>query len=157
MLFLVFSQNGERLDVDSLVPHAARIGKAKLRVLSSDPNQTHLTLKAADGSYSGSFQVTTRAATEDDYARADLAEQAGNAAGMAQLARRCSGVWEVQATDTEDQSVEHAELAALNLSAVLAWAGLGPVMPNDGSTLYGVRGAKLRLQERLNSRAAVAS
>jgi hypothetical protein len=60
---------------------------------------------------------------------------------MALLAARCSVLWIVTPEGTPTGSAE------LQLSALLASVALGPVMPSDESTLYGVRGAMERAEK----------
>lgn len=81
------------------------------------------------------FGIDVRRTTEEDFREADLAEMRGKAGGMATLARRCGSVWVIDAGET---SLEWVFLALL--ASVL----LGPILPADGSTLCGVRGARLR-------------
>ena len=57
---------------------------------------------------------------------------------MSTLAERCPTVWEVSSVGVD------SELARLNLCGILASVALGPVLPDDGATLYGVRGAMER-------------
>jgi hypothetical protein len=47
---------------------------------------------------------------------------------------------------------EDSELARLNLCGILAAIALGPVLPDDGATLYGVRGAMERVERLLKAR-----
>ncbi len=86
------------------------------------------------------FDVTARAVTADDVADAWAAERASRAGGMASLAERCPTVWEVQAQEPT------SALALQQLAAVLASVALGPVLPSDELTLYGVRGALERAE-----------
>lgn len=86
------------------------------------------------------FSIAIREATEDDWARADAAGEAGRAGGMSLLARRCRVVWEI-ASDAEDA-------ALWTFAATLAGALLGPILPADEATLVGVRGARLRAERR---------
>ena len=60
---------------------------------------------------------------------------------MAQLAARCRALWVVTAESEISGSAE------LQLSALLASVALGPVLPEDESTLYGVRGAMERAEK----------
>jgi hypothetical protein len=57
------------------------------------------------------------------------------------LAARCPAVWIV----TPEAEVQGS--AELQLSALLASVALGPVLPDDESTLYGVRGAMERAEK----------
>ncbi len=67
---------------------------------------------------------------------------------MSSLAERCHTIWEVESLGTD------SELARLNLCGILASVGLGPVLPDDGSTLYGVRGSMERVDRLLRARQA---
>jgi hypothetical protein len=60
---------------------------------------------------------------------------------MAQLAARCVALWVITPTGEVTGSAE------LQLSALLASVALGPVLPSDVSTLYGVRGAMERAEK----------
>jgi len=95
--------------------------------------------------YEGRFSIHTRWTSEHDRADARDAEQRGRAAGMATLAERCPTIWDVEALGQD------SELARLNLCGILAAVALGPVLPDDGSTLYGVRGAMERVEKLLKT------
>jgi hypothetical protein len=82
------------------------------------------------------FTIDVRSSTDDDYARAAVAAQHGRAGGMDLLARRCPAIWRVE-TDADER-------ATWRFAAILASALLGPVMPEDESTLVGVRGARAK-------------
>jgi hypothetical protein len=103
-------------------------------------------LRSEKHGYEGRFSIHTRWASEHDRVDARDAEQRGQAAGMASLAERCPTIWEVEPVGPD------AELARLNLCGILAAVALGPVLPDDGSTLYGVRGAMERVDRLLKAR-----
>lgn len=103
-------------------------------------------LHSAKHGYEGRLSIRTRWASEHDRADARDAEQRGQAAGMAALAERCPTIWDVEPIGQD------SELARLNLCGILAAVALGPVLPDDGSTLYGVRGAMERVQKLLKAR-----
>ncbi|MEI9937033.1 MAG: hypothetical protein WDO69_07395 [Pseudomonadota bacterium] len=103
-------------------------------------------LRSERHDYEGRFSIHTRWASEHDRADARDAEQRGQAAGMATLAARCRTIWDVEPIDDD------SELARLNLCGILAAVALGPVLPDDGSTLYGVRGAMERVEKLLKAR-----
>ena len=92
------------------------------------------------GSETDQFRITSRAVLPADLRAAQEAESRGRAAGMADLAARCTRVWEVAA------ETNASEAATLTLCAVLASTALGPVLPDDRSTLFGVRGAMERVK-----------
>ncbi len=91
------------------------------------------------------FTIQTRARSPDDLTRAEAAEQAGRAAGMSALAARCPSIWEL--------SADGSEVGTLLACAMLASVALGPVMPPDASTLYGVRGAMERADRAAGAKA----
>jgi hypothetical protein len=64
---------------------------------------------------------------------------------MSDLAARCPAVWTISAEG------EVTGTAELQLSALLASVALGPVLPEDESTLYGVRGAMERAEKAAES------
>jgi hypothetical protein len=144
---LVFAQRHEpSVDLAALVNNARRYFEAEVDVLdasSPTPERTELLLRSDRYGYRGVFRLTARAAEPRDWSRADAAEIAGRAAGMGDLARRCSVVWELDPVEPVD------ERAILNLCALLASVALGPVLPPDGSTLLGVRSSMLRLEKLL--------
>ncbi len=107
-------------------------------------------LESPSGGYSGNFQLVVRSARLEDHADADRAELAGKAAGMAGLARRCQSLWEVRAAASAPPWGDDAAL--LNLCAILASVALGPVLPADLSTLFGVRGAMERVERVIGKR-----
>lgn len=82
--------------------------------------------------------LRARQIRSEDLGAADRAESRGRAAGMAALARRCRSLWEVEAEAGLDTALFH------EFCALLASVALGPVLPPDESTLYGVRGAMER-------------
>ncbi len=84
------------------------------------------------------YTLSQQANADPAIALARAAEQRGKAFGMAQLAERCPWVWQVGC----DGELE-TRLTWLLCAALAAW-GLGPVLPPDQSTLFGVRGARLR-------------
>lgn len=146
----VFSQQPDLVAaLPQLLAHARRFFAAELEVLSASPpnraspERASVTLRLSCARYhgEGTFVVTARPNQAADRAAAEVAEQRGKAGGMAGLAARCVAVWEVT---TEGEVSGTAEL---QLSALLASVGLGPVMPLDQSTLYGVRGAMERAEK----------
>jgi hypothetical protein len=64
---------------------------------------------------------------------------------MAALARRCASVWQVEPQAPESEAATH------NLCAIMASVALGPVLPPDDSTLFGVRGAMERVERLVRS------
>ncbi len=132
----VFSQHGQgRVDVPALAQSAARFFGTALE--ASAPDGVRMALA------SGAFvrcSVTARAATEADLDDARAAEQRGRAGGMAALAERCPWVWELDGAGASDD-------ALWTLAAIAASVALGPVLPEDGATLVGVRGARERAEQ----------
>ena len=148
MVHLVFAQAfGPSVDANSLGFSARRHFRAKLDQLPAAQltaaGRMRFELEGPHG-VRGTFSILVRPRTEDDLARARLAEERGRAAGMAGLAERCSSVWLVE----PDAGVEQS--ATLMLCAIIASVALGPVLPPDDSTLFGVRGAMERVERLLN-------
>ena len=59
---------------------------------------------------------------------------------MSTLATRCAHLWELEPVSDAPPA------ATLNLCALLASIALGPVLPPDIATLFGVRGAMERVE-----------
>jgi hypothetical protein len=149
----VFSQQADLVAaLPQLLTHARRFFAADLEVLAASPPErpdrakalVTLRLESARYPASGTFQVEARAPTAADQAAAEAAEERGKAGGMALLAGRCAALWVLTPQGEVSGSAE------LQLSALLASVALGPVLPADESTLYGVRGAMERAEKAAN-------
>lgn len=145
----VFSQQTDLVSVlPKLLQHARRFFAAELNVLSASPTDrvetalARVTVRLESARYpgSGTFRIESRPTTDDDRFAAESAEARGKAGGMALLAARCPSLW------TLTPEGEVSGTAELQLSALLASVALGPVLPADESTLYGVRGAMERAE-----------
>ena len=137
MTYLVFSQEHGALPYDKLAAHAARFFSATLELLAEGDDAIAVRLVCTRPPLRGEFRIAWRATTKDDLMNARDAEVRGRAAGMAALAERCTRVWTIEAAGSSVPS----EAAYLTLAALCASVALGPVLPPDGSTLFGVRGA----------------
>jgi hypothetical protein len=149
----VFAQRADlSIDLPELLRATRSYFDATLEVLSQvvgsneAGDRVEVEVRSAEHGYSGRFSIHSRRTSEFDLADARIAEQRGNAAGMATLAERCPAIWDVE------PCAEDSELARLNLCAILASVALGPVLPDDGATLYGVRGSMERVARLLQSR-----
>jgi hypothetical protein len=137
----VFSQQPDlTAALPKLLQHARRFFAAEIDVLADTP-ALRIRLESARYPGQGTFRIEARPATDDDRFAAEAAEARGQAGGMALLAARCPGVWVVTAENDVSGSAE------LQLTALLASVALGPVLPADQSTLYGVRGAMERAEK----------
>jgi hypothetical protein len=138
MAYRVFSQTAE-LDPVSLVRNSSRFFEAELEILAQpSAGSLRVRISSARRGYAGDFELTVRPKTSADDDDARLAEERSRAGGMAALARRCGHIWQIT-PDAESPSL-------LNLCAILASVALGPVMPDDASALFGVRGAMERVE-----------
>jgi hypothetical protein len=137
--YLIFAQrNRAEVDLAGLVGNTRRYFSATVSVISASEGSVRIRLEHGDER--AELEIVARLATEADHIRAERAEVRGKAAGMAALARRCSVIWQVQ----PDPGV--SERATLRACALLASVALGPVLPADDSTLFGVRGALARAE-----------
>ncbi|HEY6080050.1 MAG TPA: hypothetical protein VIW29_14650, partial [Polyangiaceae bacterium] len=136
----VFSQQADLVAaLPQLLSHARRFFAAELNVLAAsapdrpDPALAQVTLALESARYpgAGTFRIDSRSTSDQDRAEAEVAEVRGRAGGMALLAARCAQVWSITAEGEPSGSAE------LQLCALLASVALGPVLPADGSTLYG--------------------
>ncbi len=149
--YRVFAQAPDAVvDPAALVRAATRFFEADLEVLelrdrrSEEPpvegQALRVRLESKRRACRAAFLIQSRPASADDYREARDAEERGRAGGMGLLAARCPSVWEVTPVDDD------VEAATLNLCAIAATVALGPTLPPDGSTLFGVRGAMERLE-----------
>ena len=137
MGYVVFAQREDTsVDLEGLTRNASRLWGATVSVIA--PGRVHF--ERTSLGVSGSFTLRARPRSEADLAAAREAEQRGRAAGMATLAARCPTIWELE----PDEGT--SEAATLSLCAALAATALGPVLPADGSTLFGVRGSLERAE-----------
>jgi hypothetical protein len=149
--YRIFSQTKDAgIDPAAIVRAATRFFEADVDIQSahdlrleaepSDGTELVLELTSKRRNLSARFRVRSRLALAEDYEAAREAELRGRAGGMGLLAARCPSVWEVHPFPGS------SDAACLNLCAILAAVALGPTLPPDGSTLYGVRGAMERLE-----------
>jgi hypothetical protein len=150
----VFSQQPDLVAaLPQLLAHARRFFAAELEVVDASPPErpdlarAHVTLRLEGARYPGrgTFRIEAVRPRPADRTAAEAAEQRGKAGGMAQLAGRCAALWIITPEGEVTGSAE------LQLSALLASVALGPVLPEDESTLYGVRGAMERAEKAANA------
>lgn len=145
MTLRIFAQSP--LDLPRIVSAGTTLFGIDVEVLAL-PTSDEATLRVSQADlYSDVFELSVRPATEPDYLDAERAEQAGRAAGMAGLARRCATVWEITGTGAAEPTLERAPVLAL--CSVLTTIALGPALPSDRSTLLGVRSSQERLKKLL--------
>lgn len=144
MTYLVFSQEPNALpDAERLAGHAARFFGAKLERLEAGDRWLRVRLSSVRPSFDSALTIRVRDVTRADLSDAKEAEARGQAAGMSALAEKCSRVWEIG--PAEGSASGPGEAACIALSGICASVALGPVLPADHSTLFGVRGAMERL------------
>ena len=149
----IFSQRRElTLDLPELLRTTRRFFDATLEVqsraqLAGAGDRVQVLLRSDRHGYEGMLTIQSRTAGLEDLADARVAEERGRTGGMSTLAERCPTIWEVSSVGVD------SELARLNLCGILAAVALGPVLPDDGATLYGVRGAMERVEKLLRARA----
>jgi hypothetical protein len=135
---LVFVQaTTGRLPEDVLRRNAATHFDASIALIEQ-PSPDEYLLELDLGAERARFAMHVRSVTDADIALAAEAEERGRAAGMAALAARCSYVWLVT------PQVATPDWITWECCALLALTALGPVLPEDRSTLLGVRSAKMR-------------
>ncbi|HEU4409402.1 MAG TPA: hypothetical protein VFS43_29350 [Polyangiaceae bacterium] len=144
MPYLVFSQQSlASLDVGQLTRNARRFFGAEFELRERGEkgggSEVVMTIAGANGTPGPPVHARVRPCEGGDYDAAERAERAGRAGGMAGLARRCPYVWEVDVG-------AGAQVGALRLCSILASVLLGPIMPPEGDTLFGVKGARERAE-----------
>lgn len=136
MRYRIFTQSpGGRLEPTWLAHNARSWFHATIDVREKGPSRLRFGIAGDFARTAVELTIVTRPVEKGDLEDAKAAEARGRAAGMAELAARCAHVWELEADDA-------APLAAvMTACAAAASVALGPVLPPDGSTLFGVRGA----------------
>jgi hypothetical protein len=142
----VFAQRDDLvIDLPELLSATRRYFDATIDVQSRSEagDRVELLLRSERHGYEGRLSLSSRKVTDFDLLDARAAEERGRASGMSALAERCHTVWEVEPIGID------SELARLNLCGILAAVALGPVLPDDCSTLFGVRGSMERVESLL--------
>lgn len=148
--YAVFSQRADvRLDIDAVKRQAERFFAARVGLtvdkrysdLAPEQDAARVVISSGDGTSSGTRLCYGRLAEAADLAAAEAAERAMGTYGLALLAQRCRSIWLIVPEVEEDR-------AALTLAAIFASQMLGPIMSPGGNELYGVRGARLKLEGR---------
>jgi hypothetical protein len=80
-----------------------------------------------------------RPRTADDLLAAEEVDIRAGSNGLGLLARRCLVVWLISVEDETDP-------AALRIAAIVASVVLGPILSPQGTELFGVRTARLKLE-----------
>jgi hypothetical protein len=146
MTYAVFSQEDAAAPpFEKLAASASRFFSAALELREKSTASISVRLIVSRPELTGDFRIVSRVTTDDDRERARTAESRGRAGGMALLAEKCRHLWTLEATGDATAS----EAAHLTLAAICASVALGPVLPPDGATLYGVRGAIERRDKAL--------
>jgi hypothetical protein len=141
VVYRVFSQETAAPDTERLVGHASRFFAAKLDLLERSPGLLRVRLSSAKPAFDSELTLRVRDVTREDVQDARDAEARGRAAGMSALAEKCTRIWEIEPA----HGFEPALAACVSMSGICASIALGPVLPPDHSTLFGVRGALERL------------
>jgi hypothetical protein len=148
--YAVFSQRADaRLDVDAIKRQAERFFAARVGLTvdkryddgSPDVDAARVMIAGGGGTSAGTRLCYGRPVDSGDLAAAEAAERAMGTYGLALLAQRCKTIWLIVPEVEEDR-------AALTLAAIFASHMLGPIMSPGGQELYGVRGARLKLEGR---------
>lgn len=148
--YTVFAQRSDAsLDVVALRNQASRFFKAKIGLtvdkrydgFAPDEDAARIVLATDDAQTSGTRLVYGRRADSGDLAAAEAAERKQGTNGMALLAQRCGVVWSVVREGDDDR-------VAIAIAAIFASVLLGPVLSPDGKELFGVRTARMKLEEK---------
>jgi hypothetical protein len=138
--YVVFSQStGLRFPLVALLNNARRFFDISVDVLEEHEHSARVAVDLRG--QRAVFALGIEPVSEAWLERARRAEEAGRAAGMAGLAARCPMIWRIEPEG------EAPDAITLELAGLLASVALGPVLPPDDSTLFGVRGARERAQK----------
>jgi hypothetical protein len=151
--YAVFAQrNDARLDSEALKRQADRFFATRIGVTvekrydhdahgAPEVDAVRVVVAGPDGTSSGTRLCYGRPVDASDLAAAEEAERAMGTYGLALLAQRCKTIWLVVPEVDEDR-------AALTIGAIFASLLLGPILSPGGKEIYGVRGARLKLEGR---------
>jgi len=143
MGYAVFSQDPKGLPaIERLAGHATRFFGVTLEAVATGDDWVRVHLASARAPrFDATLVIRVRSVTREDISDAKDAEARGRAAGMSTLAERCPRLLEIEPAEGAPMD----EAAHLAIAGICASVALGPVMPADHSTLFGVRGAMERL------------
>lgn len=150
--YAVFSQRSDaRLDIEAIGRQAERFFTTRIGStvekrygdVGPDVDAVRIVVSNSDAATSGTRLCYGRAADATDFAAAEAAERAMGTYGLALLAQRCKTIWTI-VPDPPDSS----DRAALTIAAILASHLLGPILSPGGREIYGVRGARSKLEGR---------
>jgi hypothetical protein len=150
IVYAVFAQRSDaRLDLEDIKQKAERFFAAKIGISvdkryadrAPDVDAARIMVAGADGTSSGTRLCHARPVESSDLAAAEAAERAMGTYGLALLAQRCKTLWLVVPEVEDDR-------AALTIAAIFASTMLGPILSPGGQEIYGVRGARLKLEGR---------
>jgi hypothetical protein len=148
--YAVFAQRADAgLDIEAIKRQAERFFASRVGItvdkryddVAPEVDAARVVIAGGDGTSSGTRLCYGRPVDAGDLAAAEAAERAMGTYGLALLAQRCKTIWLVVPEVEEDR-------AALTLAAIFASHMLGPIMSPGGRELYGVRGARLKLEGR---------
>lgn len=152
MRYGVFAQHADRVDLVGLVKNGSRFFEADVSIQGElaraeleAPYVSGIRLAAQSRrrGWTGAFTIRVRPVTTLDVVHAREAEARCSQWGMSVLAERCPSMWDLEPADGTPLAAE------LVVAALLASVALGPVLPEDGSGLFGVRTAMQRVDELL--------
>jgi hypothetical protein len=148
LAYAVFAQRTDaRLDIDAVKRQAERFFSARVGLTvdkryddrAPAVDAARVVLAGSDGTSSGTRLCFARPVDGSDLGAAEEAERATGTYGLALLATRCKVLWCVLPAGDDDR-------AALTLAAILASTMLGPILGPGGREIFGVRGARLKLE-----------
>jgi hypothetical protein len=148
--FAVFAQRSDaRLDIATIKRQAEQFFAMKLGVTVEkrygDPAPTvdaaRIVVAGGDGMATGTRLCYGRPVEPSDLVAAEQAERTMGTYGLALLAQRCKTIWLVVPESDDDRT-------ALTIAAIFASTLLGPILGPGREEIYGVRGARLKLEGR---------
>jgi hypothetical protein len=148
--YAVFSQAPDvRLDIEAIKRQAEKFFATKLGLtvdktygdVMPEVDAARVVVANGDAATSGTRLCHGRPIDASDLMAAENAERAMGTYGLALLAQRCKTIWTIVPEVEDDR-------AALTLAAIFASHLLGPILSPGGREIYGVRGARLKLEGR---------
>lgn len=146
--YAVFAQRPDaRLGLETMKRHSERFFSTKIGITVDKHyddaplavDAAHVVVASDDATAKGTRLCFARPTEQEDLQAAQAAEEAQGTSGLAQLAQRCPMVWLVVPEGEDDRT-------ALTIATIFASTLLGPILSPDGSGIFGVRTARMKLE-----------
>lgn len=130
-----------------LARNASLFFRSKIQLVEREPERLVVQFQGDFAKEPIELSLLGRSVKKQDRKDVIEAERLGQAAGMGSLASQCRLLWELAAPEDAPPA------ALLAFAAATASVALGPILPPDGLTLFGVRDAFAKAEQMRSSQA----